>query len=92
MKNENYITIQGWMRNELNLKGNELLIYAIIYGFSQSENHKFTGSLKYLSEWCGISKQTTLNCLQSLVSKGFIHKNEIYSNGIKFVEYTADFR
>ena len=25
VKNENYISIQGWMVNELNLKGNELL-------------------------------------------------------------------
>ena len=35
---ENYITVQGWMVTDLNLKGNELLIYACIYGFSQAEN------------------------------------------------------
>ena len=38
IKNENYVLIQGWMINELKLKGNELLIYALIYGFSQAEN------------------------------------------------------
>ena len=26
MNNDNYIVIQGWMRNELNLKGNELMV------------------------------------------------------------------
>ena len=36
VKNENYLVIQGWMIAELKLKGNELLIYAIIYGFSQN--------------------------------------------------------
>ena len=36
VKNENYLVIQGWMITELKLKGNELLIYAIIYGFSQN--------------------------------------------------------
>lgn len=92
MKNENYITIQGWMRNELNLKGNELIIYAIIYGFSQSENHKFTGSLKYLSEWCGVSKQTVLNCLKTLIDRHLIDKNEVHNNGIKFVEYSTIFK
>lgn len=35
VKNENYLVIQGWMITELKLKGNELLIYAIIYGFSR---------------------------------------------------------
>ena len=48
MKNENYIVIQGWMRNELNLKGNELIVYALIYGFSQDEESEFTGSVAYI--------------------------------------------
>ena len=37
MNADNYINIQGWMRTDLDLKGNELLVYAIIYGFSQTE-------------------------------------------------------
>ena len=32
---DNYVAIQGWMITDLNLKGNDLLIYAVIYGFSQ---------------------------------------------------------
>ena len=51
--NENYITIQGWMINELGLKGNSLIIYATIYGFSQTNNCEFTGSANYLAQWCG---------------------------------------
>ena len=35
MKNENYITIQGWMVNELKLTGNDLICYALIYGFTK---------------------------------------------------------
>ena len=30
VNNNNFITVQGWMANDLNLKGNSLLIYAII--------------------------------------------------------------
>ena len=33
IKNENFIAIQGWMINELQLKGNDLIVYALIYGF-----------------------------------------------------------
>lgn len=87
IKEENFICIQGWMRTKLNLKGNELLVYAIIYGFSQAENHKFTGSLQYLADWCGATKQGILKNLKSLLDKKLIEKNEIFSNGVKFVEY-----
>ena len=66
------------MRNSLNLKGNELLIYAIIFGFSQVENQYFTGSLNYLAEWTGISSKTTvMTILNSLISKGLLEKEEI---------------
>lgn len=85
--NENFITIQGWMVNELKLKGNELLVYAIIYGFSQAENQVFNGSLQYIADWVNTSKQTVINTLKSLQEKGFIEKREKYVNGVKFCEY-----
>lgn len=89
VKNENYITIQGWMINELNLKGNELLVYATIYGFSQTENQLFTGSLQYLADWTNSSKQGIQKNLKSLIDKGYIVKNDKYINGVKFCEYYA---
>lgn len=91
VRNENYILIQGWMVNELNLKGNELLVYAIIYGFSQEENQKFAGSIQYLANWIGSSKQTVFNCLKSLIEKGLIEKKETFINGVKFCEYQSKF-
>lgn len=87
VKDENFIVIQGWMRTELNLKGNELLVYAVIYGFSQTENQFFTGSLRYLTEWIGSSRQTVINCLNSLIKKDLIFKKEKIVNGVKFCEY-----
>lgn len=87
VRNENFIVIQGFMVNELNLKGNELLVYAIIYGFSQEENQVFNGSLQYLADWTNSTKQGVLKNLKSLVDKGYIKKNEKYINGVKFCEY-----
>lgn len=84
---ENYILIQGWMLTDLKLKGNELIIYSCIYGFSQAENQVFNGSLKYLADWTNSSKQSVIKCLKSLEQKGYIVKNENYINGIKFCEY-----
>lgn len=89
IKSENFINIQGWMVTELGLKGNELLVYALIYGFSQDDNCRFTGSLSYIAEWIQGSKQTVINCLKSLVEKGLIEKFEKNINGVKFCEYQS---
>lgn len=89
IKREQYIVIQGFMVTDLKLKGNELLVYAIVYGFSQSEGQVFSGSLQYLADWLNASKQTVSSCLKSLVEKGFLEKKEIFNNGVKFCEYYA---
>lgn len=86
---ENFILIQGWMITDLKLKGNELVIYACIYGFSQAENQTFSGSLQYLADWTNSTKQGVINCLKSLVKKGFLVKKENVINGVKFCEYYA---
>lgn len=87
IKNENFIVVQGFMVNELNLKGNELLIYACIYGFSQAESQRFTGSLQYLAEWTNSSKQGVVKCLKSLLDKELIVKEDKTINNVKFCEY-----
>ena len=89
MEKNNFITIQGWMRTELDLRGNDLLVYAIIYGFSQDEENKFTGSLKYLADWCGATKQGIQKNLSNLLEKGLIKKSEEIKNGLKVCSYSC---
>jgi len=89
VKRENYISIQGWMLVDLGLKGNELLIYACIYGFTQAENQVFSGSLQYLADWTNSTKASVMKCLKSLVEKGYIVKTDKTINGVKFCEYHA---
>ena len=64
VKDENYIHIPGWAVTRLGLKGNELLVYSIIYGFSQDGETRFTGSLQYLSDWTNSTKQSCIKCLE----------------------------
>ena len=87
---DNYYQVSGWMLNRLHLKGTELQIYAIIYGFSQDGESKFTGSLQYLCDFTLSSKPTVIKALKGLVDKGYIIKAEKVVNGIKFNEYSAD--
>ena len=77
------------MRNELGLKGNDLLVYAIIYGFTQTEGQRFTGGLSYLASWCGATKAGIIKNLQNLLGRGLIERTDRYINGVKFVEYYA---
>ena len=72
VKPENYIVIQGFMLTDLHLKGAELLVYATIYGFCQTEGQYFTGSLQYLSEWTNCTVRGVSKCITGLTEKGLI--------------------
>lgn len=76
IKNENYYTIFGWMLNELNLSGIDLVVYAIIYSFSQDGESEFKGSLAYIAEFTGASERTIRRSLRHLEDMGFIEMNE----------------
>ena len=89
VKDENFIHIPGWAVTRLGLKGNELFVYSIIYGFSQDGETRFTGSLQYLADWTNSTKQSCIKCLKSLAEKGYITKYEKIVNGVKFCEYKA---
>ena len=86
---DNYVAIQGWMITDLNLKGNELLIYAVIYGFSQDGESQFTGSLQYLADWCNSSKESARKVVKNLLEKQLLIKEDNIVNGIKFCKYKA---
>ena len=85
-----YITIQQEMRDDLGLKGNELIVFAFINGYSQEGQGCYYGSLAHLQRVCGIaSRQTAIDTLKSLVEKGYISKTENHLNGIKLVSYSV---
>lgn len=90
MKDENYIVITGWMINQLKLNTKELIIYAIIYGFSQDEESEYNGSLSYLAKCINSTKKTVIETLKKLVNKKLIIKTEVTKNGIKFCKYKTN--
>ena len=87
LSNESFITIQGYMLNELKLKGVELITYAVIAGFTQDGQGRFVGTASYIAEWAGCSKRAVFIALNSLVEKGLIGKKERIENNQKFCEY-----
>ena len=88
--NSNYYVIQGWMINQFHLSGNELLVYAIIYGFSQQKDQKYNGTIQYLADATCSTKMTVNRSLNSLIEKGLIIKSQKEFNNIIFNEYRAN--
>jgi len=80
MKDNNYIVIQGWMVNKLKLSGNELMVYAIIYGFSQDDKSGYEGGGKYLTASCGCSRRTLTVVLDKLLEKKYVTKEYFHKN------------
>lgn len=87
MNNNNFVVIQGWMCNELKLSGNELLVFALIYGFSQDGESEFSGSRSFIADTFNISKPTVDKAIRTLIDKDLITKHEIVINDIKFNRY-----
>ena len=89
MTNDDYVVIQGWMINELKLKGAELLCYATIYAFSKAEGHTFHGSQQYIADWCGVSRRTANEVVNNLIDKQLIERFTEAKNGEIVYHYIA---
>lgn len=88
IKDESYIHIWWWMLNRLNLKWNELIVYATIYSFTNwTDEHCYKWSAWYLSERCWLQRRQVMNILKSLEDKGYIERKERIDNWVKFVNY-----
>ena len=74
IKAENYITIQGWMVTELGLRNNRLLLYALLYGFSQDGKSGYSGKQDYLLEWLDCSRSALKNYIKELKGKGLLRE------------------
>ena len=84
ISDENYILIQGWMRTEMGLSGAALMVYATIYGFSQTGNCYYSGSIDYLAEWAGVQRRQVMRILKELTEAGYIEKTEAGYNRFRY--------
>ena len=75
-----FIVILPFMVEEYKLKGSELLIFALIHGFSKDGESWYMGSTAYISNWVGLSEKNTLRALKSLCEKNMLIKHEKFVN------------
>lgn len=74
LKDNTFFTVQSFMVTKLGLSGNDLLVYAIIYGFSQDSASVFSGSRKYLAEWCNATERGIQKNLNYLMERNLIEQ------------------
>lgn len=81
MRDENFITIPFGLRRRLDITPSELLIVALIYGFSQDDDTWFSGSTEYIAQWVGINRRNVLERLKSLTERGILIKSTEHGKG-----------
>lgn len=69
-----HIIISPWMINSLNLKDKELILYALIYGFSRIGSDNYcTASSEYFSKWINVQKNHVKErYLNKMIAAGYI--------------------
>jgi len=92
IKDQNSFTIHGWMRTKLNLSGNALMIYSIIFGFSQDAQSAFYGTRQYLSDFIGASRPTVDKALNELCELGYIIKESVEIKNVLFNNFKINFK
>ncbi len=90
-KDNIYYVVFFWMIKQLGLKGAELPVFAIIHSFSQGSMGEYTGSLTDIADLSGLTKQGAIKVLKKLVDKGYIVKEQNYTNGKKCNSYQVNF-
>ena len=78
------------MITALHLKGCELLVYAVVFGYSQKGAGCYFGSAAALAETLGVSRQTIVSTFKSLTERGLLIKTDDYHAGVHTCAYAVN--
>lgn len=85
----NYIVIQPWMFSKLKLSGNEAIVFAIVYGFSQDGKSWYRGGSYYIEQTTPFTQRTVKTHLWTLEKMGIIEMQKETVNGVERNIYRA---
>lgn len=85
----NYIVIQPWMFSNLKLSGNEAIVFAIVYGFSQDGKSWYRGGSYYIEQTTPFTQRTAKTHLWALEKMGVIEMQKEIVNGVERNIYRA---
>lgn len=91
MKKNDYILIQAQMISDLHLKGNELLVFALIHGYTKGGSNTCRASLNYIANWVQTGKSAVIKAINNLEEAGYVNRHEYLEGRVKCVEYTTNY-
>lgn len=92
MNDDNYIRVYIWMR-KLKLTPSETLVYALIYGFSNSKFGTYVGTYDDIARLLYLSKKTVERSMESLLDKGLVIRKKWQVNGYRITyQYQSSVR
>ena len=80
---------QGWMIEDMELYGNELIIYSILNSVCQTPGASYYGSKKYLGKFVG-STRTAIRVLNNLIDKGYVKKRVVNGRKTEYIAIVKD--
>lgn len=88
MKDWYYIVTQSML--ELGLRGTELNLYALLYGYSQRGDGCYYGTRAALAERCGVQSKRTIDAaIDSLINRGLIRRFKLGKDGQILTAYAV---
>jgi len=88
---ETFVNTRGWMISKLGLYDcRELMLFALIFGFSQDNETEFKGSKKFINKWLRTSKPTIIEKTRKLIEYGYIIKRQEEYNGMWFNRFSIN--
>lgn len=89
IRDNQFVTIHGWMCKIPQIQTEkELITYALIYGFSQTEEQYLTCRLSYIAAWIRLTVPRCSELLKKMENKGLIKKLLVNKHGaIKRYKY-----
>lgn len=70
---DRFLVIEGWMIDRLGLMNTELLVYALILGFTKAKHKGLILGTEQMAMFLNKSKSSINTAVTSLTKKGFIH-------------------
>ena len=76
---------------DLGLKGNELLVFALIHGYTKDGKSKCRVSLSYIAKWLCTNKSMVIKVINNLELGGYINRHEYLEGQVRCVEYSTNY-
>ena len=84
LRENNFLHVPATARNKFNLRGNELLVFGLIYGFSQDGRSTYDGGIVYISEWTGLSTRSVSRILKNFTERAVINSVSVPGKTCKY--------